>query len=78
MSSILVAKFENKRDASFVASLIKKFRKNAKVFQGEAWEDLYLGEMIEEAMKEKGDEPLDPDVPEVPDVPTPTFQEVPL
>ena len=24
------------------------------MFQGEAWEDLYLGEMIEEGMKEKG------------------------
>ncbi|MGE0637264.1 MAG: hypothetical protein AB7G44_10610 [Bacteroidia bacterium] len=54
MSSVLVAKFENKKDANFVASLIKKFRKNTKVFQGEAWEDLYLGEMIEEGMREKG------------------------
>ncbi len=55
MSSVLVARFKNKKDANFVASLIKKFRKNTKVLQGEAWEDLYLGEMIEEGMKDKGE-----------------------
>lgn len=55
MSSVLIASFENKKDANFVAGLIKRFRKNARVLQGAAWEDLYLGEMIEEGMKEEGE-----------------------
>lgn len=53
MSWVLIASFENKKDANFVASLIKRFRKNARVLQGAAWEDLYLGEMIEEGMKDE-------------------------
>jgi hypothetical protein len=55
MSSVLIASFENKKDANFVAGLIKKFKANTKVLQGSAWEDLYLGEMIEEGMKEEGE-----------------------
>lgn len=55
MSSVLIASFENKKDANFVASLIKRFRNNARVLQGASWEDLYLGEMIEEGMKDEGE-----------------------
>ena len=50
-----MAKFDNRRDADFVAGLIKRFRKNTKVMKGEKWEDMYFGEMIEEGMKEKGE-----------------------
>jgi len=53
--TVLVAKFRSRRDADFVAGLIKRFRKNTKVLKGENLEDLYLGEMIEEGMKEKGE-----------------------
>ncbi|MEO5571827.1 MAG: hypothetical protein ABIT08_00320 [Bacteroidia bacterium] len=53
MQNIVVARFENKRDADFIARMIKRYRKNAHVLKGEHWEDLYLGEMIEEGMKEK-------------------------
>lgn len=52
--TVLIARFKNKREASFAARLIKQYRKDSKVMTGENLEDLYLGEMIEEALKEKG------------------------
>jgi hypothetical protein len=55
MQNVVVARFENKHDADFIARMIKRYRKNARVLKGEHWEDLYLGEMIEEGMKEKGE-----------------------
>jgi hypothetical protein len=51
MSTVVVAQFKSKRDADFVAKLIKKFRKNAEVMKGDRWEDYYLGKMIEEGEK---------------------------
>ena len=53
MSKIVVATFENKRDADFIAGMIKRFRKNAKVLRGEKLEDVYLGELIEEGMSDE-------------------------
>ncbi len=55
MSKVVVATFENKRDADFIAGMIKRFRKNAKVLRGEKLEDAYLGELIEEGMQDKGE-----------------------
>ena len=53
MSRVIVATFENKRDADFIAGMIKRFRKNARVLKGEKLEDVYLGEMIEEGMQDE-------------------------
>ncbi len=58
--SVLIARFKNKREASFAAKLIKQYRKTSTVMTGKNLEDLYLGEMIEEGMKEKGN--LSPEV----------------
>jgi hypothetical protein len=52
--SVLIARFKNKREASFAAKLIKRYRKSSKVLTGKSLEDLYMGEMIEEGMQEKG------------------------
>lgn len=52
--SVLIARFKSKREASFAAKLIKRYRKSSKVLTGESLEDLYMGEMIEEGMQEKG------------------------
>lgn len=54
MSTVLIARFKDKREASLVAKLIKQYRKTSTVMTGKNLEDLYLGEMIEEGMKEKG------------------------
>ena len=53
MSKVVVATFQNKRDADFIAGMIKRFRKNAKVLRGEKLEDVYLGELIEEGMQDE-------------------------
>jgi len=53
MSRVVVATFENKRDADFIAGMIKRFRKSARVLKGEKLEDIYLGEMIEEGMQDE-------------------------
>ena len=52
--TVLIARFKNKREATFAAKLIKQYRKTSKVMTGKNLEDLYLGEMIEEGLKEKG------------------------
>ena len=52
--SVLIARFKNKHEASFAAKLIKQYRKTSKVLTGENLEDLYMGQMIEEGLKEKG------------------------
>lgn len=54
MSTVLIARFKNRREASLIAKLIRQFRKTTRVMTGTNLEDLYLGEMIEEGMKEKG------------------------
>ena len=56
--SILIARFKNKREASFAAKLIKQYRKTSTVMTGSNLEDLYLGEMIKEGMKETRNIPL--------------------
>lgn len=54
MSTMLIARFKNKREASLIAKLIKEYRKTSTVMTGKSLEDLYLGEMIEVGMNEKG------------------------
>ena len=51
MKNIIIASFERKRDANFIARMIKRFRKDAQVLKGDEWDDFYLGKMIEEGMK---------------------------
>ena len=52
--TVLIARFKNQHEAAFAAKLIKQYRKTSKVMTGKNLEDLYLGEMIEEGLKEKG------------------------
>ncbi len=57
--SVLIARFKNKREATFAAKLIKQYRKTSVVVTGKNLEDLYLGEMIVEGMKEKSNMSLE-------------------
>lgn len=58
MSTVLLARFKHKRDANLVAKLIKQYRRNSSVMTGSSLEDLYLGEMINEGLKETENIPL--------------------
>lgn len=54
MAALLIAEFENKREAELVAQLIGTMSK-AKVLQkGKNLEEMYFAELISEGMKEKG------------------------
>lgn len=58
MSEILIARFTSKREADAVAALIKKRNSSSRLVRGSSLEDLWLGEMINEGMKEKGSRPV--------------------
>lgn len=58
MSEVLIARFTSKREADAVAALIKKRNPASKLVRGSSLEDLWLGEMIDEGMKEKGTQPV--------------------
>ena len=53
MSEVLIAKFKSKREADAITKLIKKHSASSKLVRGQSLEDLWLGEMIDEGMKEK-------------------------
>lgn len=55
---VLIARSKNKREASFAARLIRQYKRTSTVITGESLEDLYLGEMINEGLKETMDIPL--------------------
>ena len=54
MSEVLIAKFKTKREAEAVTKLIRKHSTSSTLVRGNSLEDLWLGEMIDEGMKEKG------------------------
>ena len=58
MSTVLIARFKNKKDAEKVASILENI---ATVHLGESIEvaDLYLGELITEGMQEEGEVEFD-------------------
>jgi hypothetical protein len=58
MSTVLVARFKSKREAAHIEKLIKEYRKNSTVVISKSFEDIYLGEMINEGLREKGIVPL--------------------
>ena len=58
MSEILIARFKTKREADVVTKLIKVHSASTTLVRGKNLEDLWLGEMIEEGMKEKGSQPI--------------------
>ena len=51
MSSVVVAKFDNRRDALQAARLIRKLNTKVKLINGKDWEDVYFAELIEEGMR---------------------------
>jgi hypothetical protein len=53
MSEILIARFKNKREADAVTKLIKERSVSSKLVRGNNLEDMVLGELIDEGMKEK-------------------------
>lgn len=58
MEAVLIARFKTKREANRMSRLIKKNSKPVRSITGTSLEDMYLGEMIDEGMKEKKDHPI--------------------
>lgn len=59
MSTVLIAKFKNKREASTVARLIEKYAGKVNVIKKSHLEDFLLAELIDEGMKETVEVPLE-------------------
>jgi hypothetical protein len=55
MPSLLLASFKTKREANRISRLILEHSKPTRSIIGSNLEDMYLAEMIEEGMKEKGE-----------------------
>ena len=51
MSSIVIAKLKNNRDADFLIEVIKKVNGKAKILKGKSLEDFYFAQLIDEGMK---------------------------
>jgi|GEM_PF-1448382 hypothetical protein len=54
MSTVLMAEFDNPREALAASKLLKKLGSDVKLMKGKFWEDVYMATMIDEGMKEKG------------------------
>jgi hypothetical protein len=59
MSTVLLAEFDNRKDAKAASDLLKKLSKEVKLMKGKFWEDTYLAARIDEGMKEKGEVPIE-------------------
>ncbi len=55
MEAVLIARFKTKREANRISRLIEQLSKPVRSITGTNLEDMYLGEMIEEGMREKRD-----------------------
>ena len=55
MSTYIIARFGNKNTARKAASLMTKLRSKVRVINNTKWEDVYLAEMINESMRDKGE-----------------------
>ncbi|MFN5168405.1 MAG: hypothetical protein ACK5DD_02165 [Cyclobacteriaceae bacterium] len=53
MSEVLIARFKNKREADAITKLIRKHSASSTLVRGNSLEDLWLGEMMDEGMKQK-------------------------
>ncbi|HTB33075.1 MAG TPA: hypothetical protein VK808_13690 [Bacteroidia bacterium] len=51
MSSIIIAKMNNEKDADFLLQVIKRVQGEAKILKGKALEDFHFAQLIDEGMK---------------------------
>jgi hypothetical protein len=51
MSSIVIAKLNNQKDADFLLEMIKRVQGEAKILKGKALEDFHFAQLIDEGMK---------------------------
>jgi hypothetical protein len=51
MSSIVIAKLNNQKDADFLLQVIKRVQGKAKILKGKTLEDFYFAQLIDEGMK---------------------------
>jgi hypothetical protein len=58
MSTVLMAEFDNAREAKAASALLKKLGRDVKLMKGKFWEDMYLAAKIDEGMKEKREVPV--------------------
>lgn len=59
MSTVLLAEFDNQREALAASKILKKLGTDVKLVKGKFWEDIYLATMIDKGMKEKGEIPVE-------------------
>ena len=50
MSSIVIAKLNNEKDADFILQVIKRVQGEAKILKGKALEDFHFAQLIDEGM----------------------------
>lgn len=53
MSAVVIAKFESEKDADFVLKFIRRMNGKTKKLKGQALDDFYFGQLIDEGMKTK-------------------------
>jgi hypothetical protein len=51
MSSIVIAKMNNEKDAAFLLQIIRRVQGKAKILKGKALEDFHFAQLIDEGMK---------------------------
>jgi len=51
MSSIVIAKMNNEKDADFLLQVIKRVQGEAKILKGKALENFHFAQLIDEGMK---------------------------
>lgn len=51
MSSIVIAKLNNEKDADFLLQVIERVQGQAKILKGKALEDFHFAQLIDEGMK---------------------------
>ena len=53
MSTVLIARFKSKKEANRVTRFIQEQSKPSRLVTGSHLDDLYLGELIEEGMRDR-------------------------
>ena len=59
MRTVLVAEFENKKDASVAAKYLLTLRSKVRMMKEEEYEDSLLAKLIDEGMEEEGEVPIE-------------------
>ncbi len=59
MSTVIIARFKNKREANAAARFMKRYKSEVRMMNPDVWDDWELGKLINEGMKEKSEVPIE-------------------